>query len=107
MKLRLPITAVGGKKLSDLSGGLWTQDVSAGGVYFHFQCGLTPRKGRPAGTPEVGEALSFELLVPPGEGYSVEGGTVKCAGRIVRADRLDGGALGIAVQYTQPLGLEF
>lgn len=97
--LRLPIrriTASGGA----VPGAFWTSNISAGGMYF--------RAG--ASTAEVlavGTEVSFELSVPRGGGYSASGGCVRGAGRVVRAEAVEGGRAGVAVRFSRPLSIDF
>jgi hypothetical protein len=62
-----------------------------------------PREHAPACQAE----LVFEMHVPPGAGYSASAGKIKGAGRVVRAEPLPQGAVGLAVQFSNPLALEF
>jgi hypothetical protein len=97
-RLRLRIARMEGlQPLGDLS-DLWTTDVSAGGMYFHAGFGEQP---------DVGAALSFEMHVPPGEGYSTSAGKVRGSGRVIRLHGGEQGATGVAVQFTRPLAFDF
>jgi len=57
--------------------------------------------------PEAETPVSFELIVPPGEGYALTPGKVKGAGAIVRTDTPSPDTIGVAVRFTRPLALEF
>lgn len=97
-RLRLRIARLEGLDPIDQPKDLWTSNVSAGGMFFHVPL---------ATEPAVGAALSFELSVPPGEGYSSSAGKVRGTGQIIRALPLTKTASGVAVQFTQPLALQF
>lgn len=97
--LRLPISRIGalGQRVP---GRFWTSNISAGGMYF--------RAGKQAGAGlAVGTELSFELTIPPGGGYSASAGTVRGAGRVVRAEQAEKDAVGLAVQFSRPLSIDF
>ena len=67
-------------------------------MYLHV-----PRGRVPAGQT----ALSFEIQVPAGVGYSASAGKIKGYGKVVRTDPLEGRTVGVAVEFTNPLALEF
>ena len=96
--VRLGISAVRGVGTQSAYNDLWTTNISAGGMYFHI-----PGRG---GFPEE-SSLSFELTVPPGSGYSAVAGKITGSGRVVRTHALDNQTVGIAIQFTQPLALDF
>ena len=98
VSLRLPLLEVEGLARTDSDHALWTSNVSAGGMY--FQTATEP-------FPAEGSQLHFEILVPPGEGYSPAEGTIRGLGRIVRSLPLPQGKVGVAVRFTQPLHLTF
>lgn len=77
---------------------LWTRNVSAGGMYLQAPF---------AEEPLVDADVVFELIVPPGEGYSVLPGRIRGTGKVVRTVRLEGDQTGLAVQFTRPLALVF
>jgi len=79
--------------------GLWTNDISAGGILFEVVAETPPAQGAP---------VAFELHVPPGDGYSASTGRIRGVGKVVRTVRFpDRDALGVALQFTESLGLEF
>jgi len=97
--LRLPISRIGASGRT-LGGEFWTGNISAGGMYF--------RAGSPAETAlGVGAELTFELTVPPGGGYWASAGTVRGTGMVVRAEPVASGDVGIAVQFSRPLSIDF
>lgn len=75
-----------------------TNNISSGGLYIHVPSNTCPRKG---------SVIDFELQMPPGEGYSIFSGTIRGAGKIVRIDALPRAQAGLAVQFTNPLALDF
>ena len=95
LRLRLPISELSGLG-GEQAAGLRTSNISAGGMYFQL----------PAGS-EVEEqtTASFELTVPPGEGYAAAEGRIRGSGRVVRTEALPEGRLGVAVEFTHPLAL--
>ena len=96
--LRFPIRDIQGASQFAACGGLWTSNVSAGGMFFQVTVPSPPREG---------QDLSFELVVPPGEGYSAAGGRIRGTGTVVRSCASQSGAAGIAVQFGRPLRLDF
>jgi len=96
-RLRLRVTRVEGLGPS-AQGDFWTSDVSAGGMLFHVPL---------ASQPHLGTTLSFELSVPPGEGYSSSAGKVRGSGKVIRALPESERLAGVAVEFTEPLSLEF
>ncbi len=96
-RLRLRISRLEG--LTGLtSGDLWTSDVSAGGMYFCAHL---------AGRPRPGEDVAFELAVPPGEGYSSSSGRIRGTGKVIRSIPVGEAGMGVAVQFTRSLALQF
>ena len=84
-----------------LPGGMWTSDVSAGGMYFRVSSGA-------AGPLGVGAEVSFELAVPPGGGYSGLAGTIRGAGRVVRTEQAEPeGPVGVAMRFSGPISVQF
>lgn len=98
LRLRLPVLLVGGGDTSPPVSPWVTGNVSAGGMYLHV-----PRERVPDGQTE----LSFEIQVPAGVGYSASAGKIKGSGKVVRTDPLEGETVGLAVEFTNPLALEF
>lgn len=97
--LRLAISRMSvGDSAREFGGHLWTTNVSAGGM--HMRCGA-----------EIGAELSegtkvtFELVVPPGGGYSASAGTVRGAGRVIRIEQAEEDVTGLAVQFAKPLAI--
>ena len=97
-RLRLRISRLEGLEPAPRAAELWTTDVSAGGMFFY-----APLPGEPA----LGADLSFELSVPPGEGYSSSAGKVRGSGKVVRTLATAEGGTGVAVHFTRPLALDF
>lgn len=97
-RLRLRIARLEGLGQGRGREDLWTTDVSAGGMFFH-----APLVDEPA----VGTNLTFELRVPPGEGYSSSAGKVRGSGKVIRAVAGGGAGTGLAVQFTRSLALDF
>jgi len=97
-RLRLRIAHIEGLEPSSRNAGFWTSDVSAGGMSF---------QARIASTPHLGAPLSFELSVPPGEGYSSSAGKVRGLGTVTRLLPTEGDLTAIAVRFTRPLALDF
>jgi c-di-GMP-binding flagellar brake protein YcgR len=98
LRLRLPVRLACGKGSGKPPQERVTNNVSAGGMYLQV-----PRGRAPACQTEV----VFEMHVPPGAGYSASAGKIKGAGRVVRSEPLRQGAVGLAVQFTNRLALEF
>ena len=98
-RLRLPVSrlAAGGE---DLAGGMWTGDVSAGGMYLRAPAVVATQL-------PVGADVSFELNVPPGGGYWASAGRIRGAGRVVRAEQLDADSVGVAVAFSHALSMNF
>ncbi len=94
LPLRLTIAQVKGLKSAE---ALWTTNVSAGGMYLHLACDETPNPGL-----EVG----FELLVPPGDGYSICPGRIHGKGTVLRATKIDSATTGIAVEFNHPPAMD-
>ena len=97
-RLRLRIGRVEGLKTVASDDELWTADVSPGGMFFRAAL-LQP--------PSAGQAVSFELEVPPGAGYWASDGRVRGSGRIVRAKPIGEDYVGVALEFTCPLTLDF
>lgn len=57
--------------------------------------------------PEVGTSLTFELSIPPGEGYSISPGRIRGSGKVVRVEPSAEPVAGVAIGFTSPLALEF
>ena len=57
--------------------------------------------------PDQGGQVSFEIEVPPGEGYSSSAGKVRGFGKVIRTHSLPDARTGIAVEFTRPLALQF
>ncbi|MFB3891313.1 MAG: PilZ domain-containing protein [Phycisphaerae bacterium] len=98
LKLRLPITRLAGSSAVASGTTLWTSDISSGGMFF---VAAAPE------SPPEGAQITFELLVPPGEGYSLSAGRVSGSGKIVRSLEIDAGLAGVALRFTEPLALRF
>ena len=98
LRLKFPVVLAGGGDVSGAAQQWVTSNVSAGGMFIQV-----PRECASA----CGEEVAFEMEVPPGAGYSAQAGKIKGAGRVVRAEPLGEGAIGMAVQFTDPLALEF
>ena len=75
---------------------VWTDNVSAGGMYFRVPEGKEP---------ECGQPVSFELTVPPGDGHSPTDTRLEGTGTIVRTDRSEQGDLGVAVRFARRLNV--
>ena len=97
-RLRLRISRIEGFPLQDGTGNLWTSDVSPGGMYVRAPL---------VEAPAVGTMLSFELSIPPGEGYSTSAGRIRGSGKVVRIEPSAEPVAGIAVGFTSPLALDF
>jgi len=97
-RLRLRITQMDGLEMHGAGGDLWTSDISSGGMYL---CAPV------AGAGVVGTGVSFELSVPPGEGYSLSAGRIRGSGKVVRVDTSIEPITGLAVGFTAPLALHF
>ena len=99
LRLRLGIRDLLEEGRTSCGEGVFTSNISAGGVYFS----LDPATPAPA----HGANLSFQLVVPPGEGYSTAPGRIKGTGQVVRMVQQNDGGVGVALQFTQPLGVTF
>jgi len=98
-KVRLPVELVTVAGQDVPVHGIWTNDISAGGMLFEVVAEALPSRGAP---------VAFELHVPPGDGYSASTGRIKGVGRVVRTVRIPGrDALAVALRFTDSLGLEF
>jgi hypothetical protein len=96
LRLRLPISQLSPWAGEEAESTLRTANVSAGGMYFECPAELSP---------EVHAELSFELAVPPGDGYASSDSRIRGSGRVVSAVPCEEGQTGVAVQFTQPLAL--
>lgn len=97
-KLRLRVSQIEGLPIPNGTGDLWTSDVSPGGMYIRAPL---------AEVPKVGTNLTFELSIPPGEGYSLSAGHVRGSGKVARIDESTESAVGVGVGFTSPLALAF
>jgi c-di-GMP-binding flagellar brake protein YcgR len=75
-----------------------TQDISPSGMFYVAPAGLHP---------ECGQKLAFELVVPPGVGYSASEGRIRGNGTVVRTTSMGESKAGLAVRFTDPLSLDF
>ena len=96
--LRLRIARLEGLGVQRIPQELWTTNVSAGGMFFHAPLPHVPARGT---------VLSFEMNVPPGEGYSASEGRIRGSGTVIRTVPVAGQSVGVALQFTRPLTLEF
>ena len=78
--------------------GLCTSNISPKGMLF-----VTDRNA----APQEGQKVSFELVVPAGEGYSTSEGRISGTGKVVRAEAVPQLGIGIGVEFTEPLDLQF
>ena len=97
LPLRFGISRVGDPASSAVP-PIRTDNVSAGGMYF---CAAD------ADAPAKDEEVCFDLTVPPGQGYSPTGGTVRCLGTVVRAEPIGRGTIGVAVHFAARPALQF
>ena len=97
-RLRLRLARLEGAGASSQADELWTANVSAGGMFVSAAL---------AEIPPLGAPVSFELVVPPGEGYWASSGKVSGSGKVVRALPAEREGTGLAVQFTRPLALDF
>lgn len=97
VKLRLPITSLGGQVPEGFE-GVCTTDISAGGMYIRVP---------PARAPTCGAEVSFVLTVPPGQGYSSTVGRITGTGCVIRSVPTGRESVGVAVHFARPLKLEF
>lgn len=79
-------------------GRLWTTNVSAGGMY--MRCGADV-----GAELSEGAEVTFELVVPPGGGYSASAGTVRGVGTVIRIENAQESVTGLAVQFAKPLAI--
>jgi len=93
LQLRLPISGLSGQARA---GELWTRDISPAGMLFHVAAGYAPQDGA---------IVSFELTVPPGEGYATCESKVRGAGRVVRKSPCDGQNTAVAIRFDRPLAI--
>jgi len=98
VELRLPVSWASVGSDSRARGDLWTRNVSAGGMYVHASS---------ADAPAQGEVVHFQMTVPPGVGYSTSSGKVIGNGKVVRANRLETGDVGVAICFTRSLAIDF
>lgn len=54
-----------------------------------------------------GTKVSFELAVPPGEGYSSSEGRIRGSGQVVRVETEPSEGVGVGICFTKPLSLDF
>jgi hypothetical protein len=78
--------------------GLCTSNISPKGMHF-----VTDRSA----APQEGQKVSFELIVPAGEGYSTSEGRICGTGKVVRTETVPQLGVGVGVQFTEPLNLQF
>ena len=97
-RLRLRISRIEGLPIQDGEVALWTCDVSPGGMY--LQAPVVEHAA-------VGSPITFELSIPPGEGYSLSAGRIRGNGKIVRIEPSAEPMAGIAVGFTSPLAMDF
>lgn len=93
--LRLPVAALG-DFAENARGGLFTTNVSPGGMLVRMPADSAPRDG---------QRVRFELTVPPGEGYSVAPCRVCGEGKVVRTQPLQPDECHVALQFTERLSL--
>ncbi len=75
-----------------------TRDISPSGMFYVAPSGRHP---------ECGETMAFELVVPPGVGYSASEGRIRGNGTVVRTTSMGERKAGLAVKFTDPLSLDF
>lgn len=78
--------------------GLCTSNISPKGMLF-----VTDRNT----APQQGQKVRFELVVPAGEGYSTSEGRISGTGKVVRTEAVPRLGVGVGVQFTEPLDLQF
>ncbi|MFP3937498.1 MAG: PilZ domain-containing protein [Phycisphaerae bacterium] len=93
--LRLPVASLG-DFAEGVRGGLFTTNVSPGGMLVRMPVDSAPRHG---------QEVRFELTVPPGEGYSVAPCLISGQGKVVRTDPGNANQCEVAVRFTQKLSL--
>ncbi|HUS46874.1 MAG TPA: PilZ domain-containing protein [Phycisphaerae bacterium] len=96
LQLRLPISGLSVAGESAGAEGLWTRNISAGGMLFEMPVGSAP---------ECAHEMSFELSVPPGEGYAASESKLRGTGRVVRTVPAWRGNVAVAVHFSQPLAM--
>ncbi len=95
VSLPFAVLETGAKTLPE---GVCTTDISPNGMLFVTEGSYVPQHGTD---------VSFELIVPAGEGYSTCEGRIRGSGKVVRTQQLAQVGVGIGVQFTQPLSLNF
>jgi len=98
LSLRLGVVDLTSERSAGASGAFSTTNVSAGGILFNVPNSDAPPKG---------SEFWFELVVPPGEGYSACGGSIKGSGRVLRTAPLPDNVSCVAVEFSRPLAMEF
>ena len=96
LRLSLPISRLTGAGTEASAVGLYTRNISAGGMFFQAPADCAPQKGA---------ELAFEIVVPPGEGYAAAESTLRGLGRVVRAKAGKRGDVAVAVKFDQPLAI--
>lgn len=97
--LRLAISRMSVRDLvRELGGHLWTTNVSAGGMYMRCDSEIGAELSE-------GTEVTFEMVVPPGGGYSASAGTVRGAGTVIRIEQVEKSVTGLAVQFAKPLAI--
>ena len=98
LQLRLPISELSALPEARRIRQLWTTNVSAGGMSFEMPAGAAPPDGA---------VVSFELTVPPGEGYAASESRLRGAGRVVRKAVLGSQSVAVALHFNRPLAISF
>lgn len=75
-----------------------TSDVSTGGMYLVMDETISP---------QLGQELIFELLVPPGQGHWPTVSRVSGLAKVVRVSPVDTQQLGVGLQFTTRLAMQF
>ncbi len=96
LRLRLPISELSATAGRTCAEGLWTRNISSGGMCFEIPA---------EDAPQDGAELTFELSVPPGEGYAASASRIRGAGRVVRRVARGKKNVAVAVHFAQPLTL--
>jgi len=99
LSLHLPLASLKANGQEKNCSKMATINVCPGGMYLKI-----PENGTLA---DVGSDLTFCLSVPAGDGYSPRPGQLAGTGKVLRIDKLDGGALGLAVRFDRKLSLNF
>ena len=98
LSVSLPFAALKSTGNLELPAGLCTTDISPSGMLFITDGSYVPQNGA---------EVSFELIVPAGEGYSACEGRISGNGKVVRTQQLAEVGVGVGVQFTKPLSLKF